>query len=134
MQIGDLGLERMDSNEQGSNEGMVSLMARQADAMYAKASLKNIRVDDLKNGAHHLRQAADAEVKGDIGQLREQRKMAVSSLRRAKAELEAGPTGAMEVGGSAGVLDDVIESGPDHAPPQYRDQVSDYYKALNDAL
>jgi hypothetical protein len=128
------GVERMDSNEQGSNEGMASLMARQADAMYAKASLKNIRVDDLRNAAHHLRQAADAEAKGDIQQLREKRKLAVSSLRRAKADLEAGPNGAMEVGGSAGVLDDVIESGPDHAPPQYRDQVSDYYKALNDAL
>lgn len=128
------GVERMDSNEQGSNAGMEALMARQADAMYAKASLKNIRVDDLKNAAHHLRQAADAEAKGDIQQLREQRKMAVSSLRRAQADLEAGPSTGMEVGGSAGVLDDVIESGPDHAPPQYRDQVSEYYKALNDAL
>lgn len=128
------GVDRMDSNEQGSSAGMAALMARQADAVYAKASLKNIRVDDLKTAAHHLRQAADAEAKGDIQQLREDRKVAVSSLRRAKANLEAGPTGAMEVGGRAGMLDDVIESGPDHAPAQYRDQVSDYYKALNDAL
>jgi hypothetical protein len=128
------GVERMDSNEEGSNEGMAALMARQADAVFAKASLKNVRVDDLKRAAHHLRQSADAEAKGDIQQLREQRKLAVSSLKKAKAHLEQGPSGAMEVGGSAGVLDDVIESGPDHAPPQYRDQVSDYYKALNDAM
>jgi hypothetical protein len=128
------GKERMDSNEQGSSEGMAAMMARQADAVYAKASLKNIRIDDLKTAAHHLRQAADAEAKGDIQQLREQQKVAVSSLRRAQADLQAGPNGAMEVGGRAGVLNDVIESGPDHAPAQYRDQVSDYYKALNDAL
>lgn len=128
------GVDRMDSNEQGSSEGMAAMMARQADAVYAKASLKNIRLDDLKSAAHHLRQAADAEAKGDILQLREQQKVAVSSLRRAQADLQAGPNGAIEVGGHAGVLNDVIESGPDQAPAQYRDQVSDYYKALNDAL
>jgi hypothetical protein len=128
------GVERMDSNEAGSWEGMASLMAKQADAIYAKASLKNVRVDDLKKAAHHLRQSTDAVAKGDISQLKEHRKMAVSSLRRARSTLEAGPSGAMQVDGSAGVLDDVVESGPDHAPPKFRDQVADYYKALNDAL
>ncbi len=128
------GVERMDSNEQGSSDGMAALMARKADAIYAKASLKNIRVDDLKSAAHHLRQSADAEAKGNIQQLREERKLAVSSLRRAHTDLQSGTTGAIQVGGSAGVLNDVIETGPDHAPPQYRDQVSDYYKALNDEL
>jgi len=128
------GVERMDSNEQGSWEGMAALMAKQADAIYAKASLKNIRVDDLKSAAHHLRQSSDAVAKGDISQLKEHKKLAVSSLRRARSSLEAGPTGAMQVDGSAGVLDDVVESGPDHAPPKFRDQVADYYKALNDAL
>jgi len=28
----------------------------------------------------------------------------------------------------------VIESGPDQAPPKYRDKVAEYYKALNGAL
>jgi hypothetical protein len=128
------GVERMDSNEAGSAAGMASLMAKQADAIYAKASLKNIRVDDLKAAAHHLRQSTDAVAKGDISQLKENRKLAVSSLRRARSQLEAGPSGAMDAEGSAGVLDDVVESGPDHAPPKFRDQVADYYKALNDEL
>ena len=128
------GAARMDSKEAGSSEGMAALMARQADAMYAKASMKNVRVDSLKDAAHQLRQAEDAVAKGDIGQVREFRKMAITSLTRAEAKLSAGPSGAMEAKGSTGALDNVIESGPDQAPPKYRDKVAEYYKALNGAL
>jgi len=128
------GAERMDSKEAGSAEGMAALMARQADALYAKASMKNVRVDSLKNAAHELRQSADAIAKGNIEQMREFRKMAISSLSRAATNLAAGPSGAMDAKGSTGALDNVIESGPDQAPPKYRDKVADYYKALNGAL
>ena len=128
------GAARMDSKEAGSKEGMAALMARQADALYAKASMKNVRVDSFKDAAHQLRQSADAVAKGDIGQMKEFRKMAISSLTRAEADLSAGPSGAMEAKGSTGALDNVIESGPDQAPPKYRDKVAEYYKALNGAL
>ena len=101
--------------------------------MYAKASMKNVRVDSLKDAAHQLHQAADTIAKGNIEQAREFRKMAASSLTRAQAQLQAGPSGAMEAKGSAGALDDMVESGPDLAPPQYRDKVAEYYKALNEA-
>jgi hypothetical protein len=127
------GAERVDSKEAGSAEGMAALMARQADALYAKASMKNVRVDSLKDAAHQIRQSADAIAKGDIEQVRELRKMAISSLSRAEAKLAAGPSGAMEAKGSTGVLDNMIESGPDQAPPKYRDKVAEYYKALNAA-
>ena len=127
------GAERMDSKEAGSAEGMAALMARQADAMYAKASMKNVRVDALKDAAHQIRQSGDAIAKGDIQQVREFRKMAISSLSRAEAKLAAGPSGAMEAKGSTGALDNVIESGPDQAPPKFRDKVAEYYKALNGA-
>jgi hypothetical protein len=128
------GAERVDSKEAGSAEGMAALMARQADALYAKASMKNVRVDSLKNAAHELRQSADAVAKGDINQMREFRKKAISSLSRAATNLAAGPSGAMEAKGSTGALNDVIESGPDQAPPKYRSKVAEYYKALNGAL
>ena len=128
------GAERVDSKEAGSSEGMAALMARQADALYAKASMKNVRVDSLKAAAHELRQSADAVAKGDIQQMREFRKMAISSLSRAATNLSAGPSGAMEAKGTTGALDNVIESGPDQAPPKYRDKVAEYYKALNGAL
>ena len=101
------GASRMDSKEAGSSEGMAALMARQADALYAKASMKNVRVDSLKNAAHQLRQSADAVAKGDIGQMREFRKQAITSLTRAGADLSAGTTKAMEAKGSTGALDNV---------------------------
>ena len=128
------GTERVDSKEPGSNEGMAALMARQADALYAKASMKNVRVDSLKTAAHELRQAADSVAKGNIEQMREHRKLAISSLSRATANLSAAPSGAMEAKGTTGALDNMIESGPDHAPPKYRAKVAEYYKALNGAL
>jgi hypothetical protein len=128
------GVERIDSNEEGSWEGMAALLARQADAIFAKASLKNVRVDSLKNAAHHLRQASDAVARGDIDQISEHRRLAIASLQRARAELAAGPSGAIDSGGSAGVLNDVIDTGPDEAPAKYRERVAEYFKALNDAL
>jgi hypothetical protein len=128
------GVERVDSMEAGSDEGMAALMARQADALYAKASMKNVRVDSLKNASHELRQAADAIAKGNIEQMREFRKMAISSLTRAATNLSAAPSGGMEAKGNTGALESMIESGPDQAPPKYRGKVAEYYKALNGAL
>ncbi|RFC46267.1 MAG: hypothetical protein DVB28_000103 [Verrucomicrobia bacterium] len=128
------GAERVDSMEAGSNEGMAALMARQADALYAKASMKNVRVDSLKSAAHELKQASDAVAKGNIEQMREFRNMAISSLSRATTNLSAAPSGAMEAKGATGALNGMIESGPDHAPPKYRGKVAEYYKALNGAL
>ncbi|HET6407773.1 MAG TPA: hypothetical protein VFG14_07820, partial [Chthoniobacteraceae bacterium] len=127
------GAERMDSDEAGSWEGMAALMARKADAMYAQASLKNIRVDSLKEAAHLIRQSGDTVAQGNIEQSREFRKRAAAALTRAQAQLQAGPSGAMETGGASNALENMIQSGPDQAPPQYRDKVADYYKALNDA-
>lgn len=125
------GAERIDSKEAGSAAGMAALMAKKADAIYAKASMKNVRVAALKDASHAIRQSADAIAKGNIEQVREFRKVAAGALNRAQAQLQAGPSGSMSAKGTAGPLDNVIESGPDMAPPQYRDKVAEYYKALN---
>jgi hypothetical protein len=125
------GVKRMDSTEEGSWEGMAALMAKQADAVFAQASLKNIRVDSMKTAAHHLRQADDAIAKGDIGRIAEHRKLAVAALRRAQAELAATPTGAMQIGAAPSIIQDAVQSGPDLAPPKYQTQVAEYYKLLN---
>jgi hypothetical protein len=128
------GVRRMDSSEQGSWEGMAALMAKQVDAVYAKASLKNIRVDSLKQAAHHLRQAEDAIASGNIEQMKEFRRMAAVALQQARARLDAGPSGAIDSGSGADLLDDVVEGGSDMAPAEFRDQVADYFRALNDVL
>ena len=127
------GAKRMDSKEKGSDDGMAALMAKKADALFAKASMKNVRVDSFKDAAHQLRQSADAIAKGDIGQMREFRKLAVTSLTRARAELSAGPSRAMETKGATGALNNVIQSGSDQVPQKYRDKVAEYYKELNGA-
>ena len=125
----------MDSTEEGSWEGMAALMARQADALHAKASLKNVRVDDLKAAARHLRQSADAIARGDIRQAREFRKLAMAALERAHAELEAGPSGGMDAEARlTQMLEGVVEGGADEAPPKYRDAVSEYFKQLNESF
>jgi len=128
------GVKRMDSNEAGSWEGMASLMARQADAVFAKASMKNIRVDSLQDAAHHLRQSSDAVAKGNIRQVKEFRKLAIASLQQAQAQLTAGPAAGFAVESSPGVLGNVMDSGPDLAPEKYRNLVADYYKRLNETL
>jgi len=128
------GVKRMDSNEAGSWEGMASLMAQQADAAFAKASMKNIRVDSLQTAAHHLRQSGDAMSKGNIRQMNEFRKLAMASLQKAQAQLEADSIAGFAIESSPGVLGDVVDSGPDLAPVKYRDEVADYYKRLNEVL
>jgi hypothetical protein len=129
------GTRRMDSTEQGSLQGLEALMAKQVDEMYAKASLKNVRVDPLREAAHHLRQAADAVANGQpIEQVQEFRKRAVASLRKAKTHLEFGVSSTLSDGHGFDMLDGVVEGGPDEAPPRYRGLVAEYYRKLNDAL
>src|SRR5262249_23458050 len=110
---------------------MAALMAQKADALYAKASMNNVRVDSLKDAAHAIRQSGDAIAKGNIEQVREFRRTAAGALTRAQTQLQAGTTGSAAAKGTAGPLDNVVQSGPDMAPPQYRDKVAEYYKALN---
>jgi len=128
------GTKRVDSTEQGSYEGMAAIMAKKADALYAEASQKNIRVDSLKNAAEHIRQSADAIAKGDIRQMKEHKKMAAAQLMEARAQLKAGPNSAIPVNRTIDMLEGVVESGSDAAPEEFRDKVSEYYKALNGAL
>ena len=128
------GPRRMDSTEEGSFEGMAAILAEKADALYAEASMKNVRVDSLKTAAHHIRQAGDAVAKGNIGQMREFRQMAAKELMQASAQLQAGPNQTIQVNRTIDMLDGVVESGSEAAPPQFRDKVSEYFKALNEAL
>jgi hypothetical protein len=128
------GAKRMDSMEAGSREGMEALMAERAEAMYAKASMQNVRSDSLRDAAHHLRQAQDAVARGNIAQLKEHRKAALASLRKAKLQIDATMTGSFNLESTPSFIDDVVEGGPDAAPEKYRDLVAEYYKSLNENL
>jgi len=126
------GTRRMDSTEEGSAEGMAALMARSAEALFAQASMRNVRVDSLKRAAHHLRQADDAVARGDIRQMVEHRNRAEAALMQARAELAAPPSGALQIDVSSAIIEGTVQAGPDVAPARYRAQVADYFKFLNE--
>ncbi|MCX6997774.1 MAG: hypothetical protein NTV49_11975 [Kiritimatiellaeota bacterium] len=129
------GTRRMDSTEAGSLEAMAALMAKQADAAYAQASLKGVKSDSLKAAAHHMRQVADMIARGaPIDQVLELRRKALAELKAGRTELEQGNTDALDTQVTASILKDVLEAGPDDAPPKFKELVSEYYKRLNDAL
>lgn len=128
------GGKRMDSTEQGSWEGMASLMALRADAIHAQASLHNVKVGSLKEAAHHLRQSADAIAKGKIEEVKEFRSMALSELQNAKVELEAAPIGSLDILETPRIVESFTGSGSDLAPQKYRQAVADYYKLLNESF
>lgn len=109
-------------------------MARQADAVFAQASLKNVRAASLQEASRHLRQADDAIVKGDIRRLQEHRQMALAALRQAQAELAAPPTGAMALETAPSIIETAVQAGADTAPPKFQTQVADYYKLLNETF
>ncbi len=128
------GTTRMDSSEAGSAANLAK-MAKRADTTFAQASMKGLRADSLKSAAHHIRQAADAVSKGaPIGQVAELKRKAIGELKKAKTELGEGSAESLDGRHSTSMLNDIVESSPDEAPPKYRDLVSEYYKKLNDSL
>ncbi|MBN2301642.1 MAG: hypothetical protein JXN60_03900, partial [Lentisphaerae bacterium] len=128
------GAKRMDTTMSGGEDGMKALMT-QVERMYDQASIKNVRAPSLKQAAHHIRQAADAIAESrPIGEIAELKRKAAASLKKAQTELRAGTSSALDSGSGLSMLDGVVEGGADEAPQQYRDLVSKYYKALNEAI
>jgi len=127
------GTRRMDADRTGASRGLEAI-AKQADSMYAKASLKNVHADSLRTAAHHLRQAADAIADGRIEQVREFRRQAVTALRKARTELSSEVSDELSAPGTYSLVEDVVEAGPDEAPEGYRELVAEYYKALNEEI
>jgi hypothetical protein len=129
------GTRRMDSKEAGSLEAMTALMAKQADATYAQASLKGVKTDSLKAAAHHMRQVADAIARGaPIEQVAELKRKALAELRAGKTELEQGNADMLDTHVTSSLLKDVQQAGPEEAPPKYRPLVSEYFKKLNESF
>lgn len=128
------GSHKMESTEGGSMAGLEALMS-QCEAMHVKANMKNVKSTSLKLAAHHVRQLKDAIAQGrPLDQVQEYKKQAVASLLRAKTELSSGASMAVDIGSGSSPLDNLIETGSDEAPPQYRDLVNEYYKSLSEGI
>ena len=129
------GPRRDPTSDKPSPLGAQALLRRNAEATYAKASLRHIRTGELDKAIYHMRQAEDALAQGQpIRQVREFQRKAASALKETRTELNGGFS---EVSlSTAERLDagngDQLSSPADEAPARYRDLVSEYFKALSE--
>lgn len=124
---------RRDANLPGSPLGLQAMLRRQAEALYARASLLHIRTGSLDEVVRAMRDAEEAMRDGrPIQQIRELQRRVVATLQQAQADLAAGfhdtvlsPPSPVMPG------TDQLAGVPDEAPPQYRDLVAEYFKSLS---
>ncbi len=125
---------RRDAAMEGNDLGLQAMLRRDAESLYAKASLMHVRTGALEDAVTAMRRVEDALATGRIQQVREFQKQAVAALKRARTELSSGLssealpadfTGRPTADQTAGVTDE--------APAEYRELVSEYFKALNQA-
>ncbi|MCS7048592.1 MAG: hypothetical protein NZ483_04780 [Verrucomicrobiae bacterium] len=124
---------RRDANLPGSPLGLQAMLRRQAEALYARASLLHIRTGSLDEVVRAMRDAEEAMRDGrSIQQIRELQRRVVATLHEAQADLAAGfhdmvvPSSAPSAPGV-----DQLAGVPDEAPPQYRELVAEYFKSLS---
>ncbi len=125
---------RRDAAMEGSDLGLQAMLRRQAESLYAKASLMHVRTGSLEEAVTAMRRVEDALAGGRIQQVREYQKQAITALKRARSEIDSGLssealpadfTGRPTADQTAGVTDE--------APEEYRELVSEYFKSLNQA-
>jgi hypothetical protein len=119
---------------EGSDLGLQAMLRRNAEAVYAQATLQYVRTGKLGEAIRHMRQAEDAIASGlPIGQVREFQRKAIQALKSSVTDLGAG-VGADLTDGAAQVANEAQTTAPaDDAPSRYRDLVSRYYRAIGKA-
>ncbi len=127
-----LGPRRDSSVSKPSELGRQAMLRRDAETLYARATMNHLRTGRLDEAIRHMRMAEEALEKGlPIQQVREFQRRASVALRETQADLDAGiGAGALGAGSAAKAPDTDVASTPDEAPPAYRGLVSDYFKAL----
>ena len=119
--------------QQAPGQARQADLARLADTVYAKAQLNGLRIPPGFNRAReNMNRAAEAGRAGDIRQMREFQERAIQDLVQAQANLDAGVSGAAMGAAADGYRspDAAVASTPDEAPAEFRDLVSDYFKAI----
>jgi hypothetical protein len=125
---------RRDTQAAGNDAGWQAMLRRNADALYAKASLSHLRTGSLDEAARYMREAEVAIQKGlPIREVREFQRKAVAALKRTQAELQAGNATQIGTGASQQNTQDQMAAAADDSPPAYRDLVSEYFKSLSEA-
>ncbi len=122
-------------SQEPSQAGWDAMMRRDAEALYARASLSHVKTGSLDEAIRHLRHAEEAAKHGlPLQQIQEHRRRASAALRRSLTQLGPGiPSDAMELDYSPPHIEDQIAGAAEEAPAIYRDLVSEYFKALGNA-
>ncbi len=126
---------REDAKTKARSElGMQAMLRRNAEALYAKASMAHIRTGSLDEAVRAMRQAETAMRRGDsIREVRELQRRAAAALSQTQGEMGPGvftPVPASAV--AAPMVDAQEASTAEDAPPAYRDLVSEYFRSLSE--
>lgn len=117
-----------------SDLGWQSMLRRNAEQLYAKASMSHVRTGSLDDAIRQMQSAEDAMRAGQpIREVREYQRRAAAALRRTQAELGPGVyTSVAEDGRSGPPMEDQVAGAADDAPAEYRDLVADYFRSLSE--
>lgn len=126
---------RRDSHAPSSPLGIQAMLRRNAEQIYAKASMMHMRTGRLDEAILNMRKAEDAIEKGyPIRQVREYQRRAAVALRRTQADLSGRTLDVSGKGAAVKQNDDSFYAGAaEEAPAEYRDLVAEYFRALSES-
>jgi hypothetical protein len=132
---GGEGATRRDTKvDSESAESTRAQMTRNLEAVYSQAQLNNLRTYDLKKSITFSKQLETMQKQNAspamIAELHKKMMQALSStyasLENGVSSSDMGATSNTEAG------DEAVATSPDEAPAEYREMVSDYFKAIGD--
>ncbi len=117
-----------------SAESTRAQLTRNAEAVYAQAQLNNLRTYDLKKYIAFSKQIDLLKnQKASPAMIAELHKKAIQALSTTYTSLENGISSSdMGAMSNTEAGDEAVASSPDEAPAEYREMVSDYFKAIGD--
>lgn len=121
-------------SDEPSQAGWDAMMRRDAEALYARASLSHVKTGSLDEAIRHLRHAEEAAKHGlPLQQIQEHRRRASAALRRSLTQLGPGmPSEQLTLDYSPPHLEDQMAGAAEEAPAIYRDLVAEYFKSLSE--
>jgi len=134
---GGEGATRRDTKVEGNSaESTRAQITRNAEAVYAQAQLNNLRTYDLKKYIEFSKQIDILQnQKASPAMIAELHKKALQALSTTYTSLENGISSS-DMGASnnaeANGGDESVAASPDEAPAEYREMVSDYFKAIGE--
>jgi len=127
---------RLDTKVEGeSPDSTLAQLRRNAEAAYASAQMNNVKTYDMKKAIEFMKQREEAmRQNASPALIAELHKKSTQALLVTFAALETGVSNT-DMGATsddADKFDEGTAASPDDAPAEYREMVSDYFKALGE--